>query len=176
MKAKTTDDKVLLLLVGKSGSGKNYFVDMIGLSKVIAYTTRPPRPGEIDKVHYNFVDNDYLNSVDPKQVIAPTLFHGHTYFTLLDQLENNQAYILDSNGLSFFNEKMKGKLNFKSALVISPWYRRLYRLIKRDGLIQAVKRLNHDRKEFKGVRTDFIIKMFSRYGWNSYRNWHRNFK
>ncbi|MBL9207085.1 MAG: guanylate kinase [Opitutaceae bacterium] len=51
---------VLLVLAGPAGSGKTTLCERMvkeipGFSRVITATTRPPRPGERDGVHYHFL-------------------------------------------------------------------------------------------------------------------------
>lgn len=51
---------VLLVLAGPAGSGKSTLCDRLvaevpGFSRVVTTTTRPPRPSEIDGVHYHFL-------------------------------------------------------------------------------------------------------------------------
>ena len=51
---------VLLVLAGPAGSGKTTLCERMvrevpGFSRVITTTTRPPRPGEVDGVHYHFL-------------------------------------------------------------------------------------------------------------------------
>jgi guanylate kinase len=50
---------VLLVIAGPAGSGKSTLCDRLvaevpGFSRVVTTTTRPPRDGEIDGVHYHF--------------------------------------------------------------------------------------------------------------------------
>lgn len=51
----------MIILCGKSGSGKDTvgkeLVDM-GYKRVVTYTTRPMRPGELDGHQYHFVSVD----------------------------------------------------------------------------------------------------------------------
>jgi guanylate kinase len=51
---------VLLVIAGPAGSGKSTLCDRMvaevpGFSRVVTTTTRPPRPGEVDGVHYHFL-------------------------------------------------------------------------------------------------------------------------
>lgn len=51
---------VLLVLAGPAGSGKSTLCDRLvaevpGFSRVVTTTTRPPRPSEVDGVHYHFL-------------------------------------------------------------------------------------------------------------------------
>jgi guanylate kinase len=55
-----------LVLAGPSGVGKGTLIhklkaeygEVFGFS--VSHTTRDPRPGEVDKVHYNFVEKDLM--------------------------------------------------------------------------------------------------------------------
>ena len=54
------DAPVLLVLAGPAGSGKTTLCERVvrelpGFSRVITTTTRPPRPGEVDGLHYHFL-------------------------------------------------------------------------------------------------------------------------
>ncbi len=63
LSARSNDDPeraVLLVLAGPAGSGKTTLCERIvseipSFSRVITATTRSPRPGEIDGVHYHFL-------------------------------------------------------------------------------------------------------------------------
>jgi len=51
---------VLIVIAGPAGSGKTTLCDRMvaevpGFSRVITTTTRPPRPGEVNGVHYHFL-------------------------------------------------------------------------------------------------------------------------
>ncbi|NLX18668.1 MAG: guanylate kinase, partial [Desulfobulbus sp.] len=53
---------MLLVLSAPSGCGKSTIVRRVmqtlpGLIFSVSHTTRKPRPGEVDGVHYHFVDN-----------------------------------------------------------------------------------------------------------------------
>ncbi|HEY1764690.1 MAG TPA: guanylate kinase [Opitutaceae bacterium] len=52
-------DPVLLVLAGPAGSGKSTLCDRLvasgfGFSRVVTTTTRPPRNGEVNGIHYHF--------------------------------------------------------------------------------------------------------------------------
>merc|ERR1711934_30736 len=69
-----------LVVTGPSGVGKGTLIglllkeypDQIGFS--VSHTTRKPRPGEIDGVHYHFVTKD-----DMKEMIAKDMFVEHAH-------------------------------------------------------------------------------------------------
>ena len=52
---------MVVILVGRSGSGKSTVskeLEKIGYERIVTYTTRPPREGEIDGVDYHFISRD----------------------------------------------------------------------------------------------------------------------
>lgn len=59
-------EAVLLVIAGPAGSGKTTLCDRVvrevpGFSRVITATTRAPRPGEIDGVHYHFLTSEQFD-------------------------------------------------------------------------------------------------------------------
>ena len=51
---------MLYVFIGKSAAGKDYLYHEFlnshpDVKEVVSYTTRPPRPGEVDGVDYHFV-------------------------------------------------------------------------------------------------------------------------
>ncbi|CAH0724779.1 unnamed protein product, partial [Brenthis ino] len=77
-----------LVLCGPSGSGKSTllkrllkeFPDKFGFS--ISHTTRGPRPGEKDGVHYHFTSKDkMLAAIEKGEFIESATFSGNMYGT-----------------------------------------------------------------------------------------------
>src|SRR3989304_782977 len=84
---------MLFIVSGPSGAGKStlsqkaveFFEDM-GFS--VSYTTRPPRPGEIDGVDYNFVaDSRFDSMVEKGEFLEYAAVHGKKYGTAAKDLE-----------------------------------------------------------------------------------------
>ncbi len=60
MTAAVRPTPVLIVIAGPAGSGKSTLCERLvaespGFSRVVTTTTRPPRPGEVDGVHYHFL-------------------------------------------------------------------------------------------------------------------------
>lgn len=77
-----------LVLCGPSGSGKSTllkrllkeFPDKFGFS--VSHTTRSPRPGEKDGVHYHFTNKaDMMAAVERGEFIETATFSGNMYGT-----------------------------------------------------------------------------------------------
>ena len=77
----------LFIITAASGAGKTSLVramleadQQIKLS--ISYTTRPPRPGEVDGVHYHFVDDaTFLKMLDEGDFLESAHVHEARYGT-----------------------------------------------------------------------------------------------
>jgi guanylate kinase len=92
------NNALLLVLSAPSGCGKTTIVnrvmgDLPGLVFSVSHTTRQPRIGETDGVHYHFVDTAAFNEIRDRQ---PTGFlewaevHGNMYGTSVDEVRRHQ--------------------------------------------------------------------------------------
>ncbi|MEW6407993.1 MAG: hypothetical protein AB1465_04855 [Patescibacteria group bacterium] len=73
--------KKIICVIGHSGAGKDSVIKGItGFKRVPRMTTRKPRPGEIEGVHYRFVSPEYLESLAEKGELVYVHRHaGHLY-------------------------------------------------------------------------------------------------
>lgn len=77
----------LIVVAAPSGAGKTTLVRMLAAAdpKVrlsVSYTTRDPRPGEIDGEHYHFVDRACFESlIADAALVEHALVHGNHYGT-----------------------------------------------------------------------------------------------
>lgn len=109
---------VLLVIAGPAGSGKSTLCDRLvqevpGFSRVVTTTTRPPREGEINGVHYHFfAPEEFERKIAAGEFLEWAQVHGATrrrlYGTLkssvLDPLERGQslAISVDVQGVESF--------------------------------------------------------------------------
>jgi guanylate kinase len=66
-RAVPNETPVLLVVAGPAGSGKSTLCDRLvkevpGFARVVTTTTRAPRPGEIDGVHYHFLTPEQFDA------------------------------------------------------------------------------------------------------------------
>lgn len=96
---------MLLVISGPSGTGKGTLIECLmkedpTLVFSVSATTRAPRPGEIDGVHYHFVTNErYDELVAENAFVEYANVHGNRYGTLrsevYERLERGENVVLD---------------------------------------------------------------------------------
>lgn len=95
----------LLVLAGPSGSGKGTILHELLQQEEntflsVSATTRPPRPGEEDGVHYYFLSEEAFSSLIAKEgLLEYASYCGHYYGTprkaVLDRLSKGENVILE---------------------------------------------------------------------------------
>ena len=96
---------MLLVISGPSGTGKGTLIKRLmkedpSLVFSVSATTRAPRPGEIDGVHYHFVTNEqYDELVAQDAFVEHATVHANRYGTLRSEvygrLEKGENVVLD---------------------------------------------------------------------------------
>ena len=86
-------------IIGKSGSGKDYFLNKLNnfkvfdnkiFNKIISYTTRPPRHGETNGIDYHFIsDEEFDKLIKEKKMLEWTEFNGWKYGTCINSFDEN---------------------------------------------------------------------------------------
>lgn len=96
---------LVLCLSGPSGVGKGTVIDAVrrqypGLSHSVSVTTREPRPGEVDGVHYHFRSREAFEAMlEAGEILEHDVYLGNYYGTplqsLIDQTQAGQDVIMD---------------------------------------------------------------------------------
>ena len=88
----------LVVLAGPAGVGKGTIVQRIlasepDLSLSVSATTRSPRPGEVDGIHYHFISKqEFEELIAQNQLLEFAIVHGSNYYgTLLNELTRAEA-------------------------------------------------------------------------------------
>ena len=105
----------MLILVGPSASGKtevaNILIQKYGMKRMITYTTRKIRSGEIDGVSYHFIDkNEFLKMIDNDEFVESTIYNENYYGTRKSDVSKEKIVILEPNGVNAFYNKMQRRL------------------------------------------------------------------
>jgi len=95
----------LFVVAAPSGGGKSSMVKALlerepGIRLSVSYTTRPPRPGEEDGLHYHFVDPARFRELEQGgEFLESAHVHGNWYATssrwLRSQVEAGQDVLLE---------------------------------------------------------------------------------
>lgn len=111
---------LILILSAPSGAGKTslcreLFKAFPDIKESISYTTREPRPGEVDGEAYHFVSlAEFERMVDEEAFAEWALVHGNMYGTALKTLEDarkngvNLVLDIDCQGALKLKEQFEG--------------------------------------------------------------------
>ena len=154
----------ILILIGKTSSGKTLIKEKLienGFIGITTYTSRPMRKGEKQDVTYHFISEE-----DFKQKINEGFFaewksyitvDGVWYYgTSLEDLKNgeyNSVIILTPDGYRDVVNKLSKKPIAIYIYANNTTIKK--RLLKRgDDKNEAQRRLDHDNKDFKGIENE----------------------
>lgn len=173
----THKEQFILLVIGKSGSGKDslvracctrevpnqditltdhFYLDHeerlikefeTNLKQVKSYTNRPKRYENEDT---HIFTNESLK--DKQNLVAWTKYNGYEYWATKDQIEESDFYIIDPKGISNFVKNYSGNKIPIVVYVGCKWWIRFKRIWKRENIFQAIKRTWYDRKTFKDIK------------------------
>lgn len=101
-------NKVLLVLLGESGTGKttiaNRLKEKYGLRTLLSYTTRPRRRGK-DHDHTYVTLGEYLMIKDK---VAENKYSGYFYCATKEQVEESDVYVCDCEGIRMLKDRYHG--------------------------------------------------------------------
>lgn len=131
---------MIVILIGASGSGKSsiekILADKYGYGKIISYTTRPPRNGEVDGIDYNFIDNKTFADMIDFNLFAEydEYSQNRLYGTLeSDYKDGNKVVVLTPNGFRKIKQNCETD-NIYTVLVNASLGTRVKRYIDRCGV------------------------------------------
>ena len=150
---------MLLIISGPSGTGKGTLVDKLmkadpSFRFSCSVTTREPRTGEIDGVHYHFVTQEkYDQLVQENAFLEYATVHGNCYGTLRkpieDMMAQGQNVLLDIDTQGAFNV-MENADEYVSIFILPPSYTELRRRLEdrnTDAPDVIERRMNNARGE-----------------------------
>ena len=149
----------LFVISAPSGAGKSTLIKKFLSSNnnfelSVSATTRPPRDGEIDGVHYQFISDDKFTSlVDENAFIEYAQVHNHRYGTLKSFIDNKftqgKSIILDIDVQGYMQIKNSNIPN-SSIFILPPSFRELKKRLedrKSDTHAAINKRMANARAE-----------------------------
>lgn len=153
---------MIIVLLGASGSGKSTIENELathhGFEKIISYTTRKSRNGEVNGKDYYFTDNNSFAAMINTGVLAEydEYSQGRLYGTLKsDYADGDKVVVLTPNGLRQLKQNCPQE-NIFSVLVNSSLGTRVKRYIDRCG----VNEFTFDDKNEIAARVERDFAMF----------------
>jgi guanylate kinase len=134
---------VLLILAGPAGSGKSTLCDRLvaedpSFSRVITTTTRPPREGEINGVHYHFFSpEEFERRIAAGEFLEWAQVHGKDRRRLYGTLAASVLEPLAAGRNLIMSVDVQGVESFRRAAAVNP-------LLARH-LTTIFIRVDHDR-------------------------------
>lgn len=154
----------MLILIGKTCSGKDTILNELvkrGYKKLITYTTRPIRKGEIDGISYNFItDEEFQDKINTGYFMEYQAFqttNGTWYYgsALIDyeKATDKTVVILTPQGYKNF---LKNVFIPHNAIYIYANNNTISKRLKKrgDSREEAERRLLHDNEDFKGIENE----------------------
>ena len=159
---------MIICLLGASGSGKSTIehelANHYGYEKIISYTTRQPRSGEVNGRDYHFIDNNNFSEMLSNGFFAEYDEYSQNRFygtVKHDYLDGDKVVVLTPNGLRELKKNCKGE-NIFTVLVNASLGTRVKRYIDRCGVNEfnfddageIFERINRDFGMFLGLERE----------------------
>ena len=142
----------MLVIVGSSASGKTKIVQELikkyHMEKLVTYTTRPKRVGEVDGKDYHFISNDdFQKKIEENFFIEYVKYNNNYYGTSFSDLSPNKVVILEPTGLKHYLKVARNIVTIvflKTSLEVL----RIRMLNRGDAYEDVMRRLENDQKVF----------------------------
>ena len=149
---------MIICILGKSNAGKtvfaNYLSKKFNIDKVITTTTRKPRAGEVNGIHYHFLARaEAEKQIAGEKYVEYDRFNSQIYGCRYEDfdLKKNSFIVITPSGFrslkKAFPEEVIG------IYINPPFFTRIARILNRDkgNYVEALKRYLADAKAFKGL-------------------------
>lgn len=158
----------MLILTGMSGTGKSTILEKLckdyGYEKVVTYTTRPMRDGEVNGADYNFISvedfeekvkNDFFAEHKFYDTVYGRWYYGTSKCSICEGKMQKKGIILTPNGIDDLLSIIDSKKVFRLVLDEKTLIHRLKN--RGDNEDEIVRRLLRDKEDFANVKADFVI-------------------
>ena len=148
------NEHVLLCIMGRTASGKDTLARKLcersGLHQIISYTTRERRVNE-GNTHIFISDNEYSQIEADGKIAAFTQIGPFKYCCTIEQLYENDIYVIDPIGVKHLRELNLPNLRLVTIYINVPDDIRKERALSKrgDDRITFIKRDMAEREQFK---------------------------
>lgn len=154
----------MLVLIGASASGKTEIAKILiakyRFKKLVTYTTRDRRDGEIDGVDYHFVSlEEFADKKEQKEFLETAVYHNTYYGSPKSGADFYKVIIVEPAGAnSIYKKKIPNTVFI--FLETDELIRRVRMLNRGDSLQDVETRFKEDRKHFRKSKfkhLDYVI-------------------
>ena len=153
----------MIVLVGESASGKSsierYLVDAYGYNRIISYTSRSPRSGEVNGIDYHYITEDEFEKRMKEGFFAEsTCYNGWHYGCAVEDCTDDKVIVANPHGLRQLRKNKN--VNVTAFYINVPRRDRLIKILERgDNIEEAYRRSLSDEGQFTGIadECDFVI-------------------
>ena len=160
----------IIAFMGPSASGKSTLRDSMELDRIVTYTSRKPRQGEIDGVDYHFISREMIMDLhDQDRLLEFTEYNGNMYATGIDSLtqvverKGQATIIVDKNGAVKLKDLLKERVLVIG--VMAPFEECQERMIDRKESDISRRLASYEREIEEIKKTADIIINNSRSNW-----------
>lgn len=138
----------MLVIIGPSACGKtqivNQLIENYHFKKLVTYTTRPMRIGEINGVDYHFITTSEFEEKIKQNFFLEYVNYNHNYYgTSFSDLDEDKVVIIEAEGLKKYIEKAKDKIKIVYIRCSKP-IRRIRMVNRQDKVASIEERLASD--------------------------------
>jgi guanylate kinase len=147
-------EHVLLCVLGRTSCGKDTLVNKLcertGLRQIISYTTRERRVNE-GNTHIFISDEEYKVLEDSNKIAAFTQIGPYKYCCTIEQLYENDVYVIDPVGVKHLRELNLPNLRLVTIFINTPDDIRKERALNKrgDDRLTFMKRDMAEREQFR---------------------------
>lgn len=156
---------MIICILGKSNAGKtvfaNYLCKKFNIDKVVTTTTRPPRSGEVNGIHYHFLTMEAAEKqIKEGRYVEYDRFNGQIYGCRYEDFDLKKNAFIVITPVGYKSLKKAFPEEVIGVYINPPFLTRVSRIFKRDkgNYKEAFKRYLADNKEFKNVKDVIEIK------------------
>ena len=147
----------MLVLIGKSGSGKTTIEDIMihryNMVRAISHTTRPKRENDVEGVNYFFVSNEEMQRMYEQGELAERIdYIGNVYALCKEQCKTDKVVVVAPEGLKQLLEKDDLDV-FSVYLDVTMCVRKSRMLARGDSDEDVEKRIKNDDAIFDGTES-----------------------
>lgn len=156
---------MIICILGKSNAGKtvfaNYLSKKFNIEKVVTTTTREPRDGELNGIHYHFLTKEEAeNQIKEDRYVEYDRFNSQIYGCRYEDFDLKKNSFIVITPVGFKSLKKAFPEEVIGVYINPPFFTRLSRILKRDKghYKEAFQRYLADAKEFKDLQDVIEIK------------------